>query len=57
MPLKKDLKKLKVVLNDLENKPISNWFSNLITASRIKSVKHLILIKELKLEKLKNHNK
>ena len=57
MPLKKDLKKLKVVLNDLENKPISNWFINLITASRIKSVKHLILIKELKLEKLKNHNK
>jgi hypothetical protein len=57
MPLKKDLKKLKVVLMDLEKKPTSNWFINLITNSRIKSVKRLILMKELKLEKLKNCSK
>jgi hypothetical protein len=57
MPLKKDLKKLKVVLIDLETKPASNWFINLITNSRIKSVKRLILMKELKLEKLKNRSK
>lgn len=57
MPLKKDLKKLKVVLMDLETKPTSNWFINLITNSRIKSVKRLILMKELKLEKLKNRSK
>lgn len=57
MPLKKDLKKLKVVLMDLETKPASNWFMNLITNSRIKSLKRLILMKELKLEKLKNRSK
>lgn len=53
MPLKKDLKKLKLALNVLESKPATNWFAKLIKKIKIDGIKKLILRIELKLQDLK----
>jgi hypothetical protein len=53
MPLKKDLKKLKLTLKELESKPESNWFDKLMKKIKIKNLKTVISKIELKLDKLK----
>jgi hypothetical protein len=53
MPLKKDLKKLKLALKELEAKPTSNLFAKLIKKIKISGLEKLILRIELKLQDLK----
>jgi hypothetical protein len=53
MPLKKDLKKLKLALKELEAKPASNFFAKLIKKIKISGLEKLILRIELKLQDLK----
>ena len=53
MPLKKDLKKLKLALKELEAKPASNLFAKLIKKIKISGLEKLILRIELKLQDLK----
>ena len=54
MPLKKDLKKLKLTLKELESTSESNWFGKLMKKIKIKNLKTLIFKIELKLDNLKN---
>jgi hypothetical protein len=53
MPLKKDLKKLKLALKELQAKPVSNFFAKLIKKIKISGLEKLILRIELKLQDLK----
>jgi hypothetical protein len=53
MPLKKDLKKLKLALKESQAKLASNFFAKLIKKIKISGLEKLILRIELKLQDLK----